>query len=513
MKIQGVLKVKNARKLLIILAIFISSILLKVTLSDSFNVLNYLTVTIGLIIGTEIFILKDRYLNIKNNFFKSIFQRIYASEFISEVSDKTCFFIKKWKSIFKRNDKKNQDIIFRDKDKLFEQFDSDANEIIVLYINICSFNEINTIFGYEIGNKLLLSFAERLNNNYFDCYRTHGDEFVVISYNKATDLEIDTFSNYVFDLLSKEPFKIENEEIFLTVHIGIAIINNETANESLNISSLIYKANIAMKYAKLKQVQYAVYSPDLMKDSGDNQEYFVKKQIISAINNNNIFAVYQPIIDNKTQKVVKYESLIRINGVDNNTISPSSFLKLSKQCNLYNHLTKFMINEVFNKLLTTDIDISINISINDIMNLSTNNLITNKLKKMPQEKRQKLIFELLESEEIENYSQVEEFINTVKSYGCKVAIDDFGSGYSNFNRILNLNIDYLKIDASIIKNILNDKTSETIVKFIIDLTRDMNIKTIAEFVHSKEIFEKVKELGIDYSQGFYISEPIILHEI
>ena len=95
MKIQGVLKVKNARKLLIILAIFISSILLKVTLSDSFNVLNYLTVTIGLIIGTEIFILKDRYLNIKNNFFKSIFQRIYASEFISEVSDKTCFFIKK----------------------------------------------------------------------------------------------------------------------------------------------------------------------------------------------------------------------------------------------------------------------------------------------------------------------------------------------------------------------------------------------------------------------------------
>ena len=114
MKIQGVLKVKNARKLLIILAIFISSILLKVTLSDSFNVLNYLTVTIGLIIGTEIFILKDRYLNIKNNFFKSIFQRIYASEFISEVSDKTCFFIKKWKSIFKRNDKKNQDIIFRE---------------------------------------------------------------------------------------------------------------------------------------------------------------------------------------------------------------------------------------------------------------------------------------------------------------------------------------------------------------------------------------------------------------
>ena len=109
MKIQRVLKVKNARKLLIILAIFISSILLKVTLSDSFNVLNYLTVTIGLIIGTEIFILKDRYLNIKNNFFKSRFQRIYASEFISEVSDKTCFFIKKWKSIFKRNDKKNQD--------------------------------------------------------------------------------------------------------------------------------------------------------------------------------------------------------------------------------------------------------------------------------------------------------------------------------------------------------------------------------------------------------------------
>lgn len=510
MKIQSFEKVTDTRKLLIILFTFISSILLKATLSASFDIFNYLTLAIGLIIGTELFILKDRYLKV----FKNKLNMISSYKInCKKSSSKICIFIEKWKSIFKRNKKKSKDIVLKDKNELFEQFNSDADEIIVLYINICCFNEINTIFGYETGNTVLLSFAERLNKNYFDCYRIHGDEFVVISYNDATDLEIDTFSNYVFDLLSKEPFKVGNEEIFLTVHMGIAITNNEENSESSNISSLIYKANTAMKYAKSKQVQYVVYNPDLMKISGDNQDYFVKKQIISAINNNKIFAVYQPIIDNRTHKVVKYESLIRINGVDNNTINPSSFLKLSKECNLYSHLTKFMINEVFNKVLATDIGISINISINDIMNLSTNNLIINKLKKMPQEKRQNLIFELLESEEIENYNQVEEFINKVKSYGCKVAIDDFGSGYSNFNHILNLNIDYLKIDASIIKNILNDKTSETIVKFIIGLTKDMDIETIAEFVHSREIFEKVKELGIDYSQGFYISEPVILKEI
>ena len=123
-------------------------------------------------------------------------------------------------------------------------------------------------------------------------------------------------------------------------------------------------------------------------------------------------------------------------------------------------------------------------------------------------KANNIVFELLETEGIENYNEVKTFISDIKKFGCKVAIDDFGSGYSNFSHILNLNVDYIKIDASIIKNIVEDKNSEYIAKLIVDFSNRVGVKTIAEFVHSKEVFEKVKDLGVDYSQGYYFSEPL-----
>lgn len=525
--IHSFLKLKDTSKVMFLLLIVTSFIFLKNINTYVFDISNYFILIFGLILGVKLFIEKDRYFEIvlekldemRNRFYnsrvyfmkKKIMNKLNEKALFLQVlwSEKSFLVVEKVKLMF--FGKETQEISLKNQKELVEQFDSKANETIVLYINICCFNEINTIFGYEMGNKLLLSFADRLNQNYFDCYRIHGDEFVVISHSKATEQEIDIFTNYVFDLLSKEAFKVDEEEIFLTVHMGISTSSCSGESCKTDISKLVYKANIAMKYAKSKKVQYAIYNSELMNISGDNYEYFIKKQIIMAINSNNIFAVYQPIVDNRTNEIVKYESLIRINGVENRIINPVHFLELSKECNLYSHLTKFMINEVFNKVMNTDYKISINISVTDIINLSTNNLIFSKLKKMPQEKRENIIFELLESEEIKNYSQVEDFINILKSYGCKVAIDDFGSGYSNFNHILNLNIDYLKIDSSIIKNILEDKTYETIVRLIIDLTRDMKIETIAEFVCSKDIFEKIKELGIDYSQGYYISEPIKLN--
>lgn len=119
----------------------------------------------------------------------------------------------------------------------------------------------------------------------------------------------------------------------------------------------------------------------------------------------------------------------------------------------------------------------------------------------------KITFEILESIRIENYAEVSQFIKNVKEYDCKVAIDDFGSGYPTLAHILNLDVDYLKIDASLIKNLDTDKNSQIVVETIVGFANKLGIKTIAEFVHSKEVFDKVVEMGIDYSQGYYITEP------
>ncbi len=121
--------------------------------------------------------------------------------------------------------------------------------------------------------------------------------------------------------------------------------------------------------------------------------------------------------------------------------------------------------------------------------------------------RGRVVFEILESEGISSYEPVSHFIGEMKAEGCKIAIDDFGSGYSNFEHILRLNVDYLKIDASLIKNIHEDLNAQYIVETIIEFSQKLKIKTIAEYVHSSEVFKKVKKMGVHYSQGYFMGKP------
>ena len=119
----------------------------------------------------------------------------------------------------------------------------------------------------------------------------------------------------------------------------------------------------------------------------------------------------------------------------------------------------------------------------------------------------KVTFELVESEGIDEFEEINEFVKRAKTLGCKIAIDDFGCGYSNFEYILKLNVDYIKIDGTLIKTIDTNKNLKITVQTIVNLAKSLNIQTVAEFVHSKEVLDVIKELEVDYSQGFYLHEP------
>ena len=379
---------------------------------------------------------------------------------------------------------------------------------IVLYImNISHFREINAIFGYEAGNNLLRQFAERLEENDYKVYKLDGDEFAIIDFEEVNASQLDIFANYIFEMMSGEAFKLGDEDTYITIKIGIAVHNAEEqiTDDRYLIQDLIYDASYALKYAKGKKQHYAIYNEEL-KHIRENQDNFNwKKRIINGIRNNKFVAFYQPIINNKTGKEEKYETLIRMTDEEGNILSPYKFIIASKKYNLYNYLTRFVFLEACEAVMTSDFEISVNISIDDIRDMNTRKLIMSKLKDFSKAKN--LVFELLESEGIDNYREVRDFIKMVKQYNCKVAIDDFGSGYSNFEHILNLDIDYIKIDASLIKNIDTNKNSQYLVKTIVDFANSLGIKTIAEYVHSKDVQDRVEELRIDYSQGYYFGEP------
>lgn len=389
---------------------------------------------------------------------------------------------------------------------LIKNFINDEKDVLLITINISHFREINTLFGYEIGDEVLKQVALRILESGFECYKGHADEFIILSYDVVDYLEIDILSNYIFNLLSDRAYVVNEFEIYITVALGFSIFSKEEIVER-NIFDLIHNSNFALKYAKEKNLQYSFYNSDLVKNLKNNYSYIWKKKIITAIQDSQIITFFQPIINNENGMIEKYEALMRLREEDR-IISPFQFILSSKKYGLYNNLTRLVVMYVIDMIEKIDKEISINISIDDIRNISTMRLIYERIQSLDKDRAKNIVFELLESEGIENYSEVKQFITNIKKYGCKVAIDDFGSGYSNFSHILNLNVDYIKIDASIIKNIDKDKNCEYIAKLIVDFSNKVGVKTIAEFVHSKDVFEKVKEIGITYSQGYYFSEPL-----
>ena len=182
------------------------------------------------------------------------------------------------------------------------------------------------------------------------------------------------------------------------------------------------------------------------------------------------------------------------------------FLEIAQKAKLYPQVTKIVIDKAFKTFAKLPhIEFSLNLTIDDILSKSTTDYIYEKLENY--EHTNRVIFEITESEEVNDYKVINDFIKGVKRYGVKIAIDDFGSGYANFDHIINIDADFIKVDGSLIQNINKDKNARIITEAIISFSNKLGKKTITEYIHSKEIFDIVKELGADYSQGYYLGEP------
>jgi len=226
--------------------------------------------------------------------------------------------------------------------------------------------------------------------------------------------------------------------------------------------------------------------------------------IRDAIVNDRIVPYYQPIFD-KNKNVTKYETLIRIQD-SGEIVSPGAFIGISKRIKRYVMMEKMLIEKSF-KLISQkkDVIISINLSARDMSDGDVSVFVIDQINKYQIADR--IIFEILEDEDMKDLERITKFIERVRRMGVRIAIDDFGSGYSNFANILRLKPDFIKIDGSIIKNIDTNIDSKHIARAIVAFCKQLDIKVVAEFVESKEVFDACTELGIDEFQGFYLGKP------
>jgi PAS domain S-box-containing protein len=232
-------------------------------------------------------------------------------------------------------------------------------------------------------------------------------------------------------------------------------------------------------------------------------------KVKKAIEDYRIISYFQPIVNNKTEQIDKYESLVRLVDENGDILTPFFFLDIAKEGQYYSDITAIVLRNSFNALKSTQMNISINLSALDIEKASTREELY-KLLDEYKEDASRVVFELLEDENVHEMEIIKEFIKKVKSMGVKIAIDDFGAGYSNFERLLEYQPDILKIDGSLIKNIETSDYSLAVVKTIVTFAKSQNIQTIAEYAENKEIFEILKSLDVDYSQGYYFGKPLPL---
>ncbi|PHQ65698.1 MAG: diguanylate cyclase [Sulfurimonas sp.] len=225
-----------------------------------------------------------------------------------------------------------------------------------------------------------------------------------------------------------------------------------------------------------------------------------------VIENDLIEPYIQPIFDANSSKISKFECLMRlIPEKDGKALSVYPYLEVAKKTKLYETMMQIMIEKSLQSICGKEIEFSLNLCYEDISNPVFREYIYERIENCSFAKY--IIFEILESDFIEDFSIVEDFSSHVRTLGCKIAIDDFGSGYSSMENILKLKPEIIKIDGSLIKNIDVSNESKAIVKNIINMAKDLNAKTVAEFIHSKEVYEVTKNLGIDFLQGFYLGKP------
>lgn len=382
--------------------------------------------------------------------------------------------------------------------KLIEDVSKSVNPCISI-LDIVSFSDVNDFFGYKTGDNVLKIVARKIEELLIDkenykVYRDHSDTFCIVAQNEDRDKFIKNIDE-ISKTIAKVPIVIKSRELYVQLSYVFSFESKE---------NLLETANIIKRYSQANK-NIIIYDKALELEKDYEKNIFWTLKIKKALDEDKIVPYFQPIYNLKTNKIEKYEALVRlIDG--NNVISPYYFLDISKKSKQYLQLTKTMIQKTFDYFRDKDFEFSINLTFEDIKSEYISSFIIELLKEYKIGHR--VVFEIVESEEIDNFRKINEFFVTIREYGCKIAIDDFGSGYSNFEYLAKLNVDYIKIDGSLIKDILINKSSQNIVSMLVNFAKGQNVKTIAEFVSNKDILNKVRELGIDYVQGYYIKEPI-----
>jgi EAL domain-containing protein (putative c-di-GMP-specific phosphodiesterase class I)/DNA-binding response OmpR family regulator len=378
----------------------------------------------------------------------------------------------------------------------------------LVLMDIEHFAHISDLYGDEIASRVLVELAKRLREEFhesFELYRIGSNGFVL------SDNDLNRSNETIREHLEVFAKKCRTsgmhvDEIPVYLFLTFALAYSENGHT-------LYYAQRAMQKANENHLRYIEYNPKSYGNITDREtNIWWTKELDNAVDSGRFRPFFQPIYNTQTEKIHKYEALIRYTGQQSKIIGPIVFLGIAKKTRLYPVVMRVMLEKVIEVIRTKGVRVAINVSYVDLVDHDTVRYIDQMLQDNPTEAKQ-IEFEILESEKIDNYDVASAFIQSVKRYGCLVGIDDFGIGYSNFGMIEALRVDYVKINGLLIQGIDTMERQKLIVETIHTFCQKLGIKTVAEMVSNEAEYNVVKSIGIDYTQGWYFSREIDSDEI
>ena len=384
-----------------------------------------------------------------------------------------------------------------------------------LCVNIDNFTHINNLLGFDYGDRLLQELGNRLKdslNGKGIISRIGGDEFVVILEGVSTEKEVDLVIDDILESILN-PFEFEGEKFFITSTIGIAM----DPKDGTTFKSLMKKSHIAMEYGKSNTKSGHIYYNTKM-DEAVASGVSLLSEIRKGLTNKEFQLHYQIIKDIECDKIYAVESLIRWYHPKKGYIPPLEYIPIAENTDLIFDIRRFVVDESFRqKKVWKDkgIDIpivGINMSLKSFCCFNLVEDIERKMKEYSLEKEE-VVFELTESGFIREGENLMFNIEKLKNIGVKIALDDFGAGYSSLIRFMELPVDFIKIDKVFIDSIICNKYIEEMVASIIKVSDAMGITAVAEGIEEKEQLDKLSELGCRLGQGYYIGKPMPAEKI
>jgi len=397
---------------------------------------------------------------------------------------------------------------------LYAKLHLSENKIAVIIMNIDDFSTLRSIVGYDQSNKILLKFANYLSllskKSNFSVYHTDQNNFLLIMPNINSQKDIlNVVKTIQKELISF--YTIDGSGLHLTASTGAAIFPDSSSK--LNLVDNAYKALSIAEKSGFGRVE--IFTKNQINHSYDELKLY--NDMHKALERKELEIYYQPIVNAKTKNIVSAEALVRWMHPKHGIISPFVFIPIMEKTGLIVELGKYMLEGVlqqqkrWKEFGLRQVEISINLSMLEFETGKFVEHVNSKLKEYSVSPRL-IKFEVTEGTAMISEQKTSSQLNDLRDMGIGISLDDFGTGYTSFAYLKKIPANTLKIDRSLIINIVKNKDDQQIVQGIIDLGHTLGMKIVVEGIETKDMYEQIRDMGGDFIQGYYFSKPVPIYE-